>query len=443
MTRLNLISRLGRTVNRATANSTLGQRLLRTVPVTSDLAAISDIDHASEVDPREVGMKRSARDAIWRAAEDLYSTGYYPAIMVCLRRRGKIVLNRALGHARGFGEPGGPDTPVPVTTDTPACIYSASKSITAMLIHKLADEGKINLLDPVAYYVPEFGCHGKERLTVLQILAHRGGVPGIITERKLKELTRHETLLPLICAGRPLDPTGRTQAYHAITGGTILQAVLERVTGTSIADYWQAKFKRPMQLKHFEYGARGTAFETMARDAFTGARIPGGIRRYFQQYLGLDVEVDRDFINDPAFFSEPIPAGNMIATAEEASRFFQMLLDDGRYGARQLLSPLAVHRATWEVSSHQFDNVLKVPLRYSPGMMLGGDPVGLFGWKTPSAFGHLGLINIFIWADPERALSAAILTTGKPLLGHNLPYLTALLGSISRGIPRDARKRAL
>ena len=434
---IDLLTGLTRSANRYTANSFIGKKILRTLPVDDDLAAITDIDSKREVPAESVGLEGKDIDAIWGAVETLYCTGYYPAMMLCLRRRGKIVINRAIGYARGFGEKGGPAEPEPVSVNSPACIYSASKSITAILIHKLADQGQINLLDPVAHYLPEFGKHGKDKLNILQILSHRGGVPGIKSDMALDVLTNHETLFKLICDAEPIDAHGRTQAYHAITGGTILQAILERVTGEPIKAYWHKHFKQPMGFKHFDYGATGNEFAGMARDQFTGAKLPLGIREYFRQYLGLDVEIDRDFLNNPAFYSEPVPAGNMIATAEEAGRFFQMLLDEGRYGKRQIVSPLAVHRASWETSPHQLDNVLKVPLRYSAGMMLGGDPVGLFGMKTANAFGHLGLINIMVWADPDRDISAAFLNTGKPLLAHNLPYLANLMGKISRRIPRD------
>ena len=432
-----VISPITRGANRLTANSFIGRRLLRTVAVEDDLAAVTDIDERHEAAPASVGLRDEAVAAIWRAVEDMYCTGYYPAVMLCVRRRGKVVLNRAIGHASGFGEGGA--VPRRVTTETPACIYSASKAITAMLVHRLADEGHINLLDPVAHYVPEFGRHGKDKLSILQILAHRGGVPGIKTSLPMEALIDHKTLFKLICDAEPIDAHGRTQAYHAITGGTVLQAVLERVTGEPIEKYWLDHFKVPMGFKHFAYGATGAAFANMARDLFTGVPVPRMFRDYFKQYLGLDVEVDRDFINLPTFFREPVPAGNMIATAEEASRFFQMLLDDGVWRQRRIVSPLAVHRATRETSPHQFDNVLKVPLRYSAGMMLGGDPMGLFGWKTGNAFGHLGMINIFVWADPDRDLSCALLATGKPLLAHNLPYVANVLARISRGVPRDGR----
>lgn len=436
------LSGIARNINRHAANSRIGGRLLRTLPVPADLGAVSDIDRAGEVPPESAGLTRDDVGAIWSRAEDLYCTGYYPALMLCIRRHDRVVVNRAIGLARGFGEPGGPQVPEPVTTRTPACLYSASKAVTAIVIHKLADEGRINLLDPVAHYLPEFARHGKERLNILQILSHRGGVPGIRSDLSLEELIRHETLLKLICDAEPTDVLGRRQAYHAITGGTILQAILERVTGHSIRSYWHEHFKKPMRFRHFDYGATRKEFDRMARDRFAGARVPQPLRTYFRQFLGLDVERDRDFVNNYAFFSEPVPAGNMIATAEETSRFFQMLLDDGRYGEKQIISKLAAHRATWETSPHRLDNTLKVPLRYSAGMMLGGEPLGLFGPHTGNAFGHLGLINIFAWADPDRDIAVALLSTGKPLLAHNAFFLIQLLREINNRIPRRQRARS-
>lgn len=435
---LTSVSGITRSINRYTANTVLSRKLLRTLPVPDDLAAVTDIDVHGEESPAAAGLTHKDVTAIWSAVEDLYCTGYYPAIMMCVRRHGHMFMNRAIGYARGFGEAGGPEIPELVKTSTPACLYSASKAVTAIAIHKLADEGLINLLDPVALYVPEFAKHGKDRINILQILAHRGGVPGIRSSEPLVKLLNHEHQLKLICNAKPIDAHGRTQAYHAITGGTVLQAILERVTGQDINSYWSANFKKPMDMRYLGYGASKADFARMARDQFTGAKVAAPIRNYFRQFLGLDVEKDRDFINNYAFFSEPIPAGNMIATAEEANRFFQMLLDHGRYGDREIVSPQVVQRATWECTPHRFDNVLKVPLRYSPGMMLGGSPFGLYGPETDLAFGHLGMINIMVWADPARDLTVSLLTTGKPLLAHNMPQLVQLLRQINHRVPRNA-----
>jgi hypothetical protein len=49
-------------------------------------------------------------------------------------------------------------------------------------------------------------------------------------------------------------------------------------------------------------------------------------------------------------------------------------------------------------------------------------------------------VNIFGWADPERATSVALLTTGKLLVGVHVPYLVALLCNVSRHCPKLGEK---
>ena len=55
-----------------------------------------------------------------------------------------------------------------------------------------------------------------------------------------------------------------------------------------------------------------------------------------------------------------------------------------------------------------------VPLRWGTGYMLGSNRFGPFGRDAPAAFGHTGLINIAVWADPERGLAAGLISSGKP-----------------------------
>ena len=68
--------------------------------------------------------------------------------------------------------------------------------------------------------------------------------------------------------------------------------------------------------------------------------------------------------------------------------------------------------------------------------MLGGYSVGLFGPDTPRAFGHIGFTNIVSWADPERELAVAILTSGKPIFSPEMLRLYQLLTEIGRAFPK-------
>jgi CubicO group peptidase (beta-lactamase class C family) len=74
-------------------------------------------------------------------------------------------------------------------------------------------------------------------------------------------------------------------------------------------------------------------------------------------------------------------------------------------------------------------------LRFSAGLMLGDDPVGIWGPQTRYAYGHAGLANKFAWADPQRDLSAAILTTGIPVVSHHLLPLANTLRCIANTFP--------
>ena len=72
------------------------------IRVPDDLASVTSYKPADEVNPSEVGMNQEEVQAIWAGVEDLYRSGIHPAISFCLRRQGKVVLKRAIGHARGM-----------------------------------------------------------------------------------------------------------------------------------------------------------------------------------------------------------------------------------------------------------------------------------------------------------------------------------------------------
>jgi len=64
-----------------------------------------------EVDPREIGVDPEAPSRIWAAVERLYQTGIHPDPALCVRRQGRLLLDRAIDHAAGNGLADAPDTP--------------------------------------------------------------------------------------------------------------------------------------------------------------------------------------------------------------------------------------------------------------------------------------------------------------------------------------------
>lgn len=127
-----------------------------------------------------------------------------------------------------------------------------------------------------------------------------------------------------------------------------------------------------------------------------------------------------------------IPAGNLYATAEELSRFYQMLLDGGIYQGQRVFEPQTVARMLRPASPPRLDWALKIPMRYTEGLMLGMDPIGLYGPMCGSAYGHLGFMNILGWADPSREIAAGLMTTGKAILGGHLVQYMRSLGTLNQ-----------
>lgn len=398
------------------------------------LAQVTGVDAAAETAPERGGLARADVDAVWDAVVGLYRTGAYPAITFCLRRRGEILLNRSIGYARGGGPGEIPGARARLAEpDTPICLFSASKAITAVLVHKLAEEGGIDLDAPVSRYVPAFRGGGKDRTTIAQVLAHKGGFPMFNLDPRragAETITDWDECIRLLC-DTPADKGGKRLAYHAITGGFILGEVIRQVTGAPLTDYLDSRIRRPLGMRHFTFGLDVAARERAARNYMAGQPIRFPISAIARRALTVSAEEVVDISNRDFFMDAVVPAGNLYATAEELSRFYQMLLDGGRYGDTQVLAPETIERACRPACRLKYDHTLKIPMRYSEGFMLGMNPFGLYGPMTGHAFGHIGFMNIFGWADPKRELSAGLLVTGKAILGGHLLALGQLLGTIA------------
>ena len=155
-----------------------------------------------------------------------------------------------------------------------------------------------------------------------------------------------------------------------------------------------------------------------------------------QRALGASIERVVKLANDPRFRMGIIPAANIVTTAEELCSFYQCLLEEGELDGRRAFEARTVRRAVSEQAYWELDLTLGLPLRYSNGFMLGGDLISLFGAGTAHAFGHLGFTNIFSWADPERRLSVALLTSGKPVLNLEAIRLLQLIFAINDAFPK-------
>ncbi|MES2491563.1 MAG: serine hydrolase domain-containing protein [Pseudomonadota bacterium] len=398
------------------------------VKVPARLGSVTDVNETTEQPAEDGDLSQKDVNEIWKAVEDLYRSGAYPGVSFCLRRRGVVLLDRSLGHASGNG----PLESVRaeknlLKTDTPICLFSASKAVTAILTHMLAEDGAIDLDAPVARYIPEFGAAGKGSTTVAQVLSHRGGFPTLdlpVGDLDPALLLDWERVIKMICDAPATPGRANRMSYHAITGGFILAEIIQRVTGQSVKKFLDERLRKPLGMKYFQYGLEPQYRELAALNYAAGTPVRYPISKILERALMAPIDKVIEVSNSDVFMDAVIPAGNIYATAEELSRFYQMLLDGGTWNGQQVMKPETVQRAVRPASGLSFDRTLNIPMIYSEGMMLGATPVGIYGPMTAGAYGHLGFMNILGWADPTRDISVGLLVTGKAVLGsHLIPFV--------------------
>ncbi len=384
---------------------------------------------AREVDPAAGGLDRAQVEAIWAAAQRLFRTRTQPALALAVRRRGQLVLERAIGHAHGE---------VLATPRTPFCTFSVSKSVTAVVLHMLDERDRLRLDDPVCEYIPEFARHGKEWVTLRHVLTHRAGIPSITAAfaDPLDALADPEGVVAALCDAKPAFLPGRRLAYHAITGGFVLGEIVRRVTGHGIDRFLADEIARPLGFEYLSYGVAPERIAEVAENRFTGLPVPFPMSRLIRRALGVSLPDAVRASNDPRWLTAVVPSGNVMATADDLARFYELLLRGGELDGKRILAARTVRRLLVESAFFEPDLTLGLAVRYGQGVMLGSLPISLFGPQTARAFGHYGLINMVAFADPERDLSVGLVTSGKPVIANQLPAFFGLLKAIANGVPR-------
>jgi CubicO group peptidase (beta-lactamase class C family) len=395
------------------------------------VTAIGEEDH-SEIDSAAV-------ERIWQAARHWYQAGMHPAIQLCIRRHGRVVLNRAIGHGWGNAPTDPPDAEkVPVTTDTPFCVYSAAKAITATVVHMLVERGHFSLDDRVCEYLPTYTSHGKDRTTIRHVMTHSAGVPFATGPRP--DVTRaddHQYVQEMLGQLRPLYRPGSVHIYHALTWGPLMREIIYAATGKEIRDILATEILDPLGFRWTNFGVAKEDLSLVAPSHATGRPLPPVIAAIFRKAIGGTVHEVIPYTNKPRFLTNIVPSSNTVSTANEMSRFAEIWRRGGELDGVRVIQPETLRSAVTECRRLRPDFAVGLmPARWGTGFILGTNRFGPFGRNAPAAFGHLGLVNIAIWADPERGLAAGLISSGKPGRDPEARRHTALMDTIAAEMTR-------
>jgi CubicO group peptidase (beta-lactamase class C family) len=355
------------------------------------------------VSPDSVGMDegRLAR------AIDLFNkqqaSGAFPGGQLTLRRNGKSVVNESLGIARGLRDQEAyPSMPVQPKTPFPA--LSAGKPLAAICIALLEDHGLLDVKTPIACIFPEFGKHGKDQITTLDILTHRSGMlmPGFVKTPHL--WGDREAVQTALIETIPSYPRG-TLAYHPYEYGWMLNEIVLRVDGRSLPDLFVDELAVPLQLPALRFGLAGRNPETVAFTYWLGKEKVN--------VAGINVAENFEVQNSAPFLDARNPATSLVCDAASLSAFYEFLVNGGTTPAgQQLVSENTLKKYT-TVQVSAWDRSLRTPLSIGRGFVVGSLLPSSFGWwNTGQCFGHAGGFSSLAFGDYRTGISVAIVTNG-------------------------------
>jgi CubicO group peptidase (beta-lactamase class C family) len=192
----------------------------------------------------------------------------------------------------------------------------------------------------------------------------------------------------------------------------------------------------PLSFRWGNYGVQSGDVDQVGLNYTTGPPLLPPLSTLVTRVLGMPIEEVVELSNDPRFLTAVIPSASVITSAEELSRFFEIFRSGGELGGVRVIEPATLRRALTEQSRLEIDLSLLFPTRFSYGLMLGAKVLSLYGPDTDLAFGHLGLINIIGWADPERGISGGLITSGKAIVYPELLRFYHLMQTIASKIPK-------
>lgn len=169
----------------------------------------------------------------------------FPGAVVVIGHDGKIAFRKAYGM-RSL-EP----TRETMTAETIFDMASLTKpTMTALAVMQLCDEGKLNVNDAVAKYIPEFGVNGKQYITIRQLLTHYSG---LLPDLDLKEQWhgKQEAFNRAFNSVLAHAPGSRFQ--YSDINYIVLDALVERVSGLTLDEYAQGFIIGPLGLDHCRY----------------------------------------------------------------------------------------------------------------------------------------------------------------------------------------------
>ena len=385
-------------------------------------------------DPSDLGFDPDRLQRIDRHFAAYVDDGRLAGWQIVLTRAGRVV------HASTYGKRDR-EADLPVEPDTLWRIYSMTKPITSVAAMMLWEEGRFELTDEVARFVPSYadlrvydrGSSTKpytvpaiEPIRIWHLLTHTSGLTyGFLNTSVVDAIYRlngYEWGTP-----RGLDLADSCDAWAAMPllyqPGTawgysvatdVLGRVVEIVSGQRLDDFLRARIFEPL-------GMKDTAFWTSDEHRLARLYTP-------DPATGQAITADafgRAALREPTMLSG---GGGLVSTAADYLRFTGMLAGSGALDGVRLLGSRTLRMMTrnWlpggrdlgELSTGGFAETIFDGVGFGLGFGVMGNPIPSGTYSTPGEFFWGGAASTAFWVDPAEGITAHFFTQLLPSSTH-------------------------
>ncbi len=361
------------------------------------------------VDPGEVSMDEGRLQRLKKAVEEDTEKGTYDGAVFAVARHGKVVMHEAVGKTdleKGRQ----------AALDDVFFVMSLTKKLTAVRVLMDVERGKFDLDTPVCEVIPEFGCKGKQNVTVRHVLTHTSGLNTELPYGvPVDQLGNIETVVSFMSNERVLARPGTVVSYNPICAHSIVATMVTRL------DEAGRPFRQIMREDLFEpLGMADTAVGLP--DRLRDRVVPVVVR---DRTPGLFEPLLLEALNFLANEETELPAGGGLSTAMDIMRFAEMMRRGGELNGARILSEEMVREATsnqtgdminrlWDYAREMY-GWPDFPAYLGLTFFLRGEgefptPLGLKA--SPGSFAGLGAGSTMFWVEPERDLTYVFLSAG-------------------------------
>ena len=295
--------------------------------------------------------------------------------------------------------------------DTLFRIASMTKPITAIAIMILVDEGKVNVDDDLAKYLPEFadlklanGTKPARPVKVRDLLTHTSGLPGGYPKEfaevyAKRNFTLAETTKTI--STQPLQFEPGTKWAYCNAGIDTLGRIVEVVSGEGFEAFLKKRVFDPLAMTDTIFYPTA---DQMKRLAITYNKKDAALVAEPFSLIGL-----------PRDAKHPIPAGGLISNAGDLAKLYRMMLNKGELNGKRILSEKAVAEMT-KTQTGDIKTGFVEGMSFGYGWAVVKEPKGVTEALSPGTFGHGGAFGTQAWVDPKQDVFVILLIqrTGLP-----------------------------